>query len=472
MTSARRPGYQPADLAGATVLIVGVAREGIAVAEMLRRDVPSATLIAVDQRLSDAALRWRERFGEDIPLITSAEGEGLPEADVAIVSPGLSRTNALVQGLISRGIALSSGTDLFFAVHHERILAVTGSKGKSTTTALLHHILQAHGVSVALGGNLGIPLWDVEPADWYVAEVSSYQCHSLTRSPHTAVLTALFEEHLDWHGDFATYADDKLNLVGHQPHHVVVNHTNERLVAELDARYPDLDYVAVGDDSRYAVREENSGWSITRDNTPIVSSAELALIGVHNGWNAALALEAASTVVDLDDEIVREALRSFRPLANRLEPVADPSGVLFVNDSLATNPPALAMALRSLRAKRVIALIGGFDRGVDDEALRQEILEHPPAGLIGLPDSGPEWLVRIQGWLDQAGVPKSTWPVMIPVDGMVEAVERARSIANRGDVVTLSPGAPSFGQYRDYQDRADRFIEAVRQTAPGAARGQ
>ena len=217
--------------------------------------------------------------------------------------------------------------------------------------------------------------------------------------------------------------------------------------------------------SAWSVKEVGSEWSLTHNGQTVVSSSSLSLIGVHNGWNAALACLAAETVIPLDDATVAAALQSFTPLANRLEPVPDPSGIVFLNDSLATNPPALAMALRSLRGRRVVALIGGFDRGVDDAAFKQEILSHPIAGLIGLPDSGPQWLMTIQGWFDEAGIPRSNWPVMKPVDGMLEAVRIARSIANRGDVVTLSPGAPSFGQYRDYQDRADRFIDAVNATA-------
>ena len=466
MPSAERPHLSVEDLADTTVLIVGVAREGLAVAKMLRAEVPSARLIAVDQRMSDAALAWKQQWGDDIPLVVSADGSGLPDdSEVAIVSPGLSRHNALVRGIAERGIVLSSGTNLFFARHHDRIIGITGSKGKSTTSALTHHILRAHGVDAALGGNLGIPLWDVEQAEWIVAEVSSYQCHSLTQSPHTVVLTALFEEHLDWHGDFDTYAADKLNIVGHKPSHVIVNGTQQRLVDEVTERHPSVEMTMLDKNSRWSVRDDGVEWALTRDGETVVTSGSLSLIGVHNGWNAALACLAAETVIPLDDATVAAALQSFTPLANRLEPVPDPSGILFLNDSLATNPPALAMALRSLRGRRVVALIGGFDRGVDDAAFKEEILSHPIAGLIGLPDSGPQWLMTIQGWFDEAGIPRSNWPVMKPVDGMVEAVRIARSIANRGDVVTLSPGAPSFGQYRDYQDRADRFIDAVKATA-------
>ena len=466
MPSAERPHLSVEDLAGKTVLIVGVAREGLAVASMLRREVPTATLYAVDQRMSDAALAWKQKWGDEIPLLVSADGSGLPDnASVAIVSPGLSRHNALVRGIAERGVALSSGTNLFFARHHDRIIGITGSKGKSTTSALTHHILTAHGVDAVLGGNLGIPLWDVEEGEWIVAEVSSYQCHSLTVSPHTAVLTALFEEHLDWHGDFATYADDKLNIVGHHPAHVIVNGTQQRLVDELHKRYPSLEYSLLDESSAWSVVASDSQWSLVHNGMSVVGSSELAMIGVHNGWNAALACMAAETAIELDDATVAQALKTFTPLANRLEPVPDPSGILFLNDSLATNPPALAMALRSLRGRRVVALIGGFDRGVDDSAFREEIVDHPIAGLIGLPDSGPQWLLTIQSWLDEAGIPRSQWPVMIPVDSMADAVKTARSIANRGDVVTLSPGAPSFGQYRDYQDRADHFINAVKATA-------
>jgi len=464
--SAERPNLCVEDLADKTVLIVGVAREGLAVAKMLRAEVPSARLIAVDQRMSDAALAWKQQWGDDIPLVVSADGSGLPDdAEAAIVSPGLSRHNALVRGIAERGIALSSGTNLFFARHHDRIIGITGSKGKSTTSALTHHILRAHGVDAALGGNLGIPLWDVEQAEWIVAEVSSYQCHSLTQSPHTVVLTALFEEHLDWHGDFDTYAEDKLNIVGHKPSHVIVNGTQQRLVDEVTERHPSVEMTMLNEKSAWTVKEVGSEWSLTHNGQTVVSSSSLSLIGVHNGWNAALACLAAETVIPLDDATVAAALQSFTPLANRLEPAPAPCALPFLAASVASHPPALAVALRSLRGRRVVALIGGFDRGVDDAAFKEEILSHPIAGLIGLPDSGPQWLMTIQGWFDEAGIPRSNWPVMKPVDGMVEAVRIARSIANRGDVVTLSPGAPSFGQYRDYQDRADRFIDAVNATA-------
>lgn len=466
MLSAKRQSYRVDDLEGKSVLIVGIAREGRSVARMLQRELSSARLLAVDQRDGELVGQWRGEFGESIPLVISTAGEELPEGiDLAIVSPGFPPANTLVQGLLERGIALGSGTDLFFAHHRERIIAVTGSKGKSTTSALTHHILLAHGVDAVLGGNLGIPLWDLPQADWVVAEVSSYQCHSLTHSPHTAVLTALFEEHLDWHGDFERYASDKLSLVAHGPRHVVVNMTQPRLVSEFRARYPALPAIEVGPGAEWTIAEfEGQPW-LSGHGKAVMPVSSLPLLGEHNAWNAVVAICAAETVVALDLEKLVEALRSFRPLANRLEPISDPSGVVFLNDSLATNPPALAAALKALRDRRVIAIVGGFDRGVSDDDFREEIIHHPIAALIGLPDSGPEMLARVQEWLASAEIPRPQWPECVEAHDMADAVGQARRIARPGDVVTLSPGAPSFGHYRDYQHRADAFVEAIRASA-------
>ena len=466
MLSAKRASVRVEDLEGRRVAIVGTGREGRSVAAMLRRELQSVSLTALDQRDGDSVLGWSKEFGSEIPVIISEDfSEVSEDFDIAVVSPGFAPHNPLVQGLLSREIPLTSGTDLFFARYHERIIAVTGSKGKSTTSALVHHILQAHGIDAVLGGNLGIPLWDLEPAKWIVAEVSSYQCHSLTHSPHTAVLTALFEEHLDWHGDFERYASDKLRLVEHTPRYTVVNVTQERLVSEFLERYPSLPTINVGPDAEWTLRTRGSEKFLFGHGKELMPCSELPLLGEHNAWNALLAIQAVETVVPLEFPRLVEALRSFRPLAHRLEPVADDSGIVFLNDSLATNPPALAAALRALRDKRVVAIIGGFDRGVDDEEFQREIVDHPVAGLIGIPDSGPVMLQRVKAWLEEAGVNRSRWPQMVETSTMAEAVSAARDIARPGDVVTLSPGAPSFGRYRDYQDRADAFVAAIRESA-------
>ena len=452
---------QPGDLAGLRVAVVGLAREGLAVTRMLVRDVPDADVVGIDQNQGEASEAWAKEFG--LPVHICPDGARIPDdLDVAIMSPGIPPHSALYQAIAGQGVWLTSGTALFLARHHDRVIGVTGSKGKSTTSALLHHILAAHGLDVAYGGNVGVPLWDLPEAAWVVAEISSYQCRLVAHSPALSVLTALFEEHLDWHGDFDTYATDKLNLVGHDPGAIIVNGTQTTLVDQFRARFPGLEAEFVNPESSWSVAEDDEGLVITRDGTVFISLADLTLSGEHNAWNAALALSAASRIHRLDDGVTRQALRTFEPLPHRLQPVDDPSGVTFINDSLATNPPALVACMQAFRDRRLIVLIGGHDRGVDDTVLRDEIVAHPVAAVVGLPDSGPKWLESIRDWCKQAG---ATVPELRAAADMDEAVGIARQLARPGDVVALSPGAPSFGRYRNYEQRADDFIRAVQDSA-------
>jgi UDP-N-acetylmuramoylalanine--D-glutamate ligase len=457
----KRRHLTPADLAGLTVAIVGTGREGASVARMLTAQ-GGVTLTAIIDAEGGPGEAWDEEFGRTIPVHVFDGDTDLPEGiDVAVMSPGIAPHRPLFQVLARSEVTMTSGTDLFVAVYGDRMVGVTGSKGKSTTSALTAHLIDAHAVEVSWGGNVGIPLWDVRPAEVIVAELSSYQCSSLTSSPRVAVVTSLFEEHLDWHGSAEKYFADKLTLLAHSPQSVIIGGQSQTLIQHMATLYPDLPRTTVGENSTWSVAEIDGEWSITRDSGRVMACSDLPLLGHHNWWNVAIALEAASTVTDIDDDTAIEALRVFRPLPHRLEPIEDPSGVVFINDSLATNPSAAAVALGSMRDRRVIVLLGGADRGVDRSPLRQELIAHPPAVIIGLPASGDGLLRDIQHWCDEAGV---TPPECVSVSGMDEAIREARSRARSGDVVLMSPGAPSFGHYRDYEHRADEFKRAIADT--------
>lgn len=463
MSLPKRVALRPADLAGRRVGIVGIGREGLSLAEMLIRLGSVASLVAVDQAESERAVAWRERFGDTVPLMVGASEIGhsaLRAVDVWLMSPGIPPHSEIFQKVVETGGIVSSGTDLFMNEHADHIIAVTGSKGKSTTSALIHHLLKEHGVDVAWGGNVGIPLWDVPPATWYVAEISSYQCSSLTASPHTAVLTALFEEHLDWHGGADQYYADKLNLVGHGPTRVVAQGADHILRREIAHRYPNLPVTWAGEDVSWSLGESGGERGLLHDGELVLRREQFPVVGDHNARNVVLALIAAESVVTMTPESVRQALATFRPLPHRLEQIAQRDGVTYINDSLATNPQAAVAALRALRDRRVIIFLGGHDRGVNDSVLRDEVLDHPPAMVVGLPDSGARVIERIRSWFAEAGR-EADRPRLELADSMVDAVRLARSCARPGDVVVMSPGAPSFGQYRDYEHRAEAFREAV-----------
>lgn len=463
MHSPKRQKLTPADLSGLTVAIVGTGREGVSVARMLTAQ-GGVTLTAIIDAEGGPGAAWDSEFGKSIPVRVFDGDSDLPEGiDVAVMSPGIAPHRPLFQVLARSEITMTSGTDMFMAVYGDRMVGVTGSKGKSTTSALTAHLLTAHGQDVSWGGNVGIPLWDIRPAEVIVAEVSSYQCSSLTSSPRVAVVTSLFEEHLDWHGSAAKYFADKLNLLAHTPRSVIVGGQSQILTQQMATLYPGLPRTTIGDNSAWSVAEVDGVWHITRDGEAVMACSDLPLLGHHNWWNVAIALEAASAVTEIDNDTAIAALRTFHPLPHRLEPVDDPSGVVFINDSLATNPSAAAVALGSLRDRRVIVLLGGADRGVDRAPLQQELIAHPPAVIIGLPASGDGLLQDIEQWCVEAGV---TPPECVVVAGMDEAITEARKRATPGDVVLMSPGAPSFGQYRDYEHRAEDFRRAIADTRP------
>lgn len=463
-----KPGLGVADLAHHNVLIVGTGREGTALAGLLQNQ-GSRWVAALDGDEGESATAWRKRFGDAIPLwvVTPGAGELPPElrdATVAVMSPGIPVTSGLHHMVSGLGIPVTSGSALFVRDHADHMVGVTGSKGKSTTTSLTHHLLASAGFPGGLGGNMGIPLLGLDDSPHYTVELSSYQCHYLTSSPKVCVLTALFPEHLDWHGSESEYYRSKLNLVAHSPDVVIANGDDPILRRELSTRFPDLEVVWVGKGEEWSLSAGDREPSLLRGGTPLFPSGSLPLLGAHNQLNALMAAAAAHYASGLDPAVVAQGLESFQPLPHRLEPLQDPSGVIFVNDSLATNPHAAAAALRAL-GDRVILLIGGMDRGVDYQPLMDQIAATKPRAVLGLPHSGARLIEHAQQTMEQRGDAAAT--VLEAMSSMEDAVRRAREIAAPGDYVVLSPAAPSFGLYRDYAERAEDFKRCIEVTRKG-----
>lgn len=227
---------QLTELRGRRVAVWGTGREGVAAVNAIA-PVGPADLVAVMDRETYAANPWTGRLAEAAPLHTGpAALEALLRADVVVRSPVIGETHPWVVRLRQQGVPITSGTALWMAEHAAATIGVTGSKGKSTTTNLISHLLTAVDRPNAIGGNIGVPVLDLPPADRYVLELSMYQCADLTDSPEVAVLTSLVPEHLDWAGGEAEYYRHKLNIVEHGPRQVVFNAYDERLRAELTAR--------------------------------------------------------------------------------------------------------------------------------------------------------------------------------------------------------------------------------------------
>ncbi|GIF12099.1 UDP-N-acetylmuramoyl-L-alanine--D-glutamate ligase [Actinoplanes teichomyceticus] len=443
-----------ADLRDRSVAVWGTGREGRAAVTAIAAHGP-ARLIAVNDGPGYLDDPW------DGTLAPLAGGEhafaALVSADVVVRSPGVPSTHPFMASLRERGVTITGGSALWMADHAARTVGVTGSKGKSTTSSLISHLLAAVGRPNAYGGNIGVPLLDLPPAELYVLELSSYQCADLTDSPRVAVVTSLFPEHLDAHGGEREYYRDKLNLLRHGPDLIVVNGADERLRDEIRGvtdrnGFPPVP--AAAGDSRFRVAD---GMVFCSDE-PLFERAALRLKGGHNERNLCVALAVLDgmgvDVVGGRAELAA-AVRSFEGLPHRLTEIDDPSGVTFVDDTLSTSPYSAMHAIEAYQDRPLTVLVGGTDRGLDYAPLR-DFLATRELTVIGIPDSGPRILAEL------AGLPKIT---AISAEDLADAVRLAREATPPGGVVLLSPAAPSYGRFRNFEHRSEAFAEAIRATA-------
>lgn len=448
------------DLRGRRVAIWGTGREGLAALRAIAPVAP-ADLVVIQDRTTFSAHTWTPQLAALAPLHTGEDGhEALARAEVLVRSPGIAQTHPWVREFRARGGTVTGGTALWMAEHAARTVGITGTKGKSTTSTLISQLLTAVQQPNVLGGNIGVAALDLPPADRYVLELSAYQCADLRHSPGTVVLTSLFPEHLDWSGGPAEYYRDKLNIVEHHPHRVVFNTHDPQLARHLHGR--DLPLLAAGapDTVHIAAHPHGQPWVYLADQ-PLLPRTALRAVGRHNEANLCLALAALHALgVDLvaARDRLREAVAAFVPLPHRLSPIDDPSGVVFVDDSISTIPQSTIHAIEAYADRPLTVILGGEDRGVDYRPLREFFQQRRlRATLIGVPDSGPHILELL------ADLPTVT-PLL--AEDLAEAVRLARQHTPTGGAVLLSPAAPSYGRFDNFEHRSRVFRQAVADTAP------
>ncbi|MBZ5734141.1 UDP-N-acetylmuramoyl-L-alanine--D-glutamate ligase [Nocardioides sp. TRM66260-LWL] len=433
------------ELRGRDVVVWGAGREGRAAVAELRRRGLEATVVVTGDGVPPA----------DPSLgVVVAGADALPRllaADVVIKSPGVPHASDEFRAVADAGVRVTSLTDLWLTENAARVLAVTGTKGKSTTSSLAHHLLRGVGVSATLVGNGGTPVTDGDAgeAEIAVTEVSSYQAADLSCSPRLAVVTSLYPEHLPWHGGYEQYVADKLNLIAHAPELVVVPDLDGVVGTEVRARIGPATRLLVPAELGLAVTDAGLAWAGVGE----LAASEVAVSGRHNLTNLALALAVVAVGLDLPDvrrtELL-DAARTFAPLAHRLETVPSDDGRQWVDDSLATAPEAVVAALETFPDVRVCLVLGGADRGLSFEPLARYLATRSagPAAVtvVALGPAG-------ERWVRESGVPTA------PATGFAEAMGRV--CADDSEVVLLSPGAPSFDEFRDYEARSAAFRAAA-----------
>jgi len=428
-----------ADLADRRVAIWGYGREGRAALAALGSRLPDSRFTVF---CSDAEAR--ELRDGAIALSLPPDAAALSAFDVVVKSPGISAYRPEIIEAQHNGTLFTSGTALWFAEHADaRVIAVTGTKGKSTVSALIAHFLRALGRRTALAGNIGLPLLElldlpVRP-DWWVIELSSFQTRAAPRV-EIGVVNNLYEEHLDWHGTRERYAADKLALAD-AAKTLVVNALQPEIVTRT-AAHPHR--VSFGDTAGWHVRDG----AIFRAAQRVIGIVELPLPGEHNALNVCAAL----TALEAAGEDARAALSSigtFRALPHRLQTLGARDGITWIDDSIATTPQATLEALASLRDRAVTVLVGGHDRGLDWRPFADDVQRDPPHAIITMGANG----ARIARVLREASGRYRLEAALT----LHEAVAAARSITPSNGIVLLSPGAPSFDQFRDYAERGRAF---------------
>lgn len=437
-------------LEGRRVALWGWGREGRAAYRAIRARLPQLplTLLCLPEETSDATA-----FDDALLAIaTDVTAARLATFDVVVKSPGISPHRPDAQAAIAQGTCFVGGTALWFAENPQaRTLCVTGTKGKSTTTALLAHLLRADGHRTALAGNIGLPLLELlgDSAQFWAIELSSYQTGDVAASgmrPEVAVALNLFPEHLDWHGSQARYVEDKLRLLTEAKPRIAVLNANDPQLAALEL--PDSDVRWFGRSDGWHLRDD----ALYRGEVFVMHTASLPLPGRHNRGNLCAVLTAIEAL-GLDAMALAPHAATFRPLPHRLQTLGVHGGIAYVNDSISTTPHASLAALDVFRDRRVAILVGGHDRGIDWEAFADAMRSQAPAGIVTMGQNGP----RIHDLL--APVAAQSGFMLQAAADLGEAMHKARAMLASDGVLLLSPGAPSFGPYRDYVARGRHFAE-------------
>lgn len=444
-------------LPGGPYLVLGLARSGTAAALALRR--LGEPVLGVDK---EAVSSRRQLEEAGVPVFAGGDGSLLDGVATVVKSPGVPPTAPLLLEARRRGLPVVGELELGWRMVERPFLAVTGTNGKTTTVHLIAEIFRVAGQPAVLAGNVGLPVSQLAidrppPAATVIAEVSSFQlADGLAFSPEVAVLLNIAPDHLDWHGSFAAYKQAKLRIFAKQrPEDAAV--INRSLLGELAAAPPKSTVIPFS--GRGSAVFWRAGALYQRLNPPsrrarpLVRAEELRVRGRHNAENVAAAA-AAALAAGLPPEAVAEGIRAFKGVPHRLEEVPGPNGVLFINDSKATNVASTKVALEAVgpfaKGGRIFLILGGQGKGQDFRPLRRPLVKWRCAVyLIG--EDGPAIARALAGL-----------PIEVEEAGTLERA--VRSIADRataGDLVLLSPGCASFDQFANFEARGERFKELV-----------
>ncbi len=441
------------------IVVLGAGESGIGAALLAQQQ-------GYDVLVSDSSL-IKDGYKNELVLNKIEFEEGVHSngkifsASLVIKSPGIPEKNELIKELRKREIEIISEIEFAFRYKGDsQVIAITGSNGKTTTTALTYHICKMGGLDCAMVGNIGYSFARqvaVDPKKVYIAEVSSFQLDDIkTFRPDIAILTNITEDHLDrYEYKFENYIRSKFNIIKNQINKDVFIYNNDD---EVTIKYLN-DFLNTTNPLPISMRKSlpqgayitNAEMRVKWKNEEMRMSVEdFAIKGKHNQYNT-MAASLSAVVMDIRKEKIREAVQTFQSLEHRMETVATIKGVEFINDSKATNTNSTWYALESM-TKPVILILGGVDKG-NDYSILKGLVKEKVKGIVCM-------------GLDNRKINEAfanDVSLMINTNNAKDAVAAAFHFASKGDAVLLSPACASFDLFKNYEDRGRQFKEAVKE---------
>lgn len=433
------------DLRDKKILILGLGKEGMDTLIFLKKIFPEKEIGIADQDPNCQAKISHLHFKKIHFHLGKNYLTFLKDYDLIIKSPGVPIHLPEVEECFLKK-KITSQTEIFFENCPGKIIGITGTKGKSTTTYLIYKILKEGGLRAHLIGNIGKPvlnlLFSVQKDDIFVYELSSHQLYNLKRSPHVAVFLNIFPEHLDYYLSFEEYLMAKSNIFLWQKEndYLVYNEEDENI-------------------KKIVKRAKSKKIGVKKPYDKILEEVgikKFPFVGKFYYLNVAVSIEVGK-IFGIEKKKIKKAIETFKPLPHRLEYVGCFRGIHFYNDSLSTIPETTIAALEALGKRVETLILGGFDRGLSFEKLAKEILNRKIKNLILFPVSGDRIWREILNHSGEKKLPKT-----FMVQNMSDAVDIAFKLTSKGKICLLSPASPSFGLFKNYKERGDLFKKYVK----------
>ncbi len=450
------------ELKGKKVFFLGA---GISHRQLIKRFLEKGADVTLCDKKSFEEL---SDYGEEIKALGAQFilGEGylsrLCEADFVFRTPGIDYTKPEIQAAVNSGVTVTSEIETFFDLCPARIIGVTGSDGKTTSTTLIARFLEAAGYTVHLGGNIGRPLLpiidQVKQSDVAVVELSSFQLISMKKSPDIAVVTNMTPNHLDHHKDMDEYINAKRNILLYQSETgvAILNAENEitkKMSGDVKGELRWFSSKNRVSNGTYMDRDKNLVKVKDGKETIIMNLNDIKLRGEHNKENVTTAAAAVLSLVP--DDIIKKTASEFSGVEHRIEFVRSKDGVLWYNDSIGTSPTRTIAGLRSFDEK-LILIAGGYDKKISYAPLAPEIIKSVKFMIL----CGPTAEI-IKREVEALNEYKTSGLVIELAADVASAVGRANEVARAGDVVLLSPASASFDAYPNFEARGNHFKELV-----------